>query len=100
MKEQSAAYKSESENLKQRTKEAYAEAKINQALASEKLAEGKALIASADLSLSDGYLERIKEGNLLLVESKSLRMASHSLLEVVKAVDAYSTQLDERSSQY
>jgi hypothetical protein len=98
MKEQSAAYKSESENLKQRTKEAYAEAKINQALASEKLAEGKALIASADLSDSDGYIEKIKEGNLLLVESKSLRMASHSLLEVVKAVDAYSTQLDERAA--
>jgi hypothetical protein len=95
MKEESAAYKSESENLKQRTKEAYAEAKINQALASEKLAEGKALIASADLSLSDVYLERIKEGNLLLVESKNLRMASHSLLEVVKAVDGYSTQLEK-----
>jgi hypothetical protein len=98
MKEESAAYKSESENLKQRTKEAYAEAKINQALASEKLAEGKALIASADLSLSDVYLERIKEGNLLLVESKNLRMASHSLLEVVKAVDIYSTQLDKRAA--
>ena len=98
MKEQSAVYKSESENLKQRTKEAYAEAKINLALASEKLAEGKALMASADESDSYNYIRKIKEGNLLLVESKNLRVKSRSLLEVIKAVYAYSAELDERAA--
>lgn len=98
MKEKAAVYKTESENLKQRAKEAYAEAIIKQELAAVKLAEGRTLMARADESDPDNYIKSINEGNLLLTESKSLSMESQSLLEVVKAVDAFSLELDERAT--
>ena len=98
MKVKATVYKTDSENLKQRAKEAYSEAKIKQALAAEKSAEAIALIAGTDESDPDNYIQSINEGNLLLTESKRLSMESQSLLEVVKALDVYSSELDERAT--
>lgn len=98
MKEKAALYKTESENLKQRAKEAYAEATIKQELAAVKLAEGRTLMARADESDPDNYIKSIDERNFLLTDSKSLSVESQSLLEVVKAVDAFSLELDERAT--
>ncbi len=99
MKERAASYSDESENLRERAKEAYAEADIKKTEAAEKLTQGKALIQSADESNPQEYIRQTNEGNKLLSESKQANLEAQSLLEVVKSVNSYSNELEQISEE-
>ncbi|MFK7755674.1 MAG: hypothetical protein AB8B53_01955 [Flavobacteriales bacterium] len=99
MKTNAEQLEEQSSFLKARAEQAYAESQIKKQLAEEKLAQGKQLLASADESDPEQYINRTNEGNAILAESRELSMEAQSLLEVVKSVDTYAKELKETSEE-